>query len=185
MEKYLEYSQDVILGLAERYPECKFNFQLANSSVNISVFFVIANSEILKENDLWQKISEEIAMKYQSKLGSVYEKWNLYIIYVTNDRVPKELKNIIENDKFSSRKIVEDSYSKEINIDGANELIIKHITNTDLKDILAQTQDKIQNEYIPVNAELWKLINDGVLLDRNTDLQREIVEQLIQIKDEN
>ena len=37
-------------------------------------FFVLANSSVLEENNLWQKISEEIALKYQPKLESVYEK---------------------------------------------------------------------------------------------------------------
>ena len=31
------------------------------------VFFL--NSSVLEENNLWQKISEEIALKYQPKLG--------------------------------------------------------------------------------------------------------------------
>ena len=38
-----------------------------------------------------------------------------YIIYVTNDKTSKELKNKIENDKFSSRKIVEDNFFTKFN----------------------------------------------------------------------
>ena len=83
-------------------------------------------------------------MKYQPKLESVYEKWNLYIIYVTNDKTSKELKNKIENDKFSSRKIVEDNFSQKFNEQEANKLIIIHITNSDLKEIV----DKMVEEKI-------------------------------------
>ena len=82
-------------------------------------------------------------MKYQPKLESVYEKWNLYIIYVTNDKTSKELKNKIENDKFSSRKIVEDNFSQKFNEQEANKLIIIHITNSDLKEIVDKTSEVV------------------------------------------
>ena len=107
-----------------------------------------------------------------------FEKWNFYIIYVSTEKLSKELKNKIENDRFSSRKIVEDNYINEFNSDEANRLIIKHITNTDLKDILNQTQDKIQVEYEPVDAELWKLVHNETSFARDTDSQKQIVEQI-------
>lgn len=185
MEKYLEYSTDVINQLKEKYKNCDFQFCLTQSNVNISVFFVLTNSLNLAETNLWENISKEIALKYQSKLETVYEKWNLYIIYVTSDIAPKELKNKIENDKFSSRKIVEDGYSNEFDSNEADELIIKHITNTDLKEILIKTQDKIREEYKPVNTGLWKLVHNDVSFGRDTDLQKQIVEQIIRLSDEN
>ena len=185
MGKYSEYSQDVLRELTDKYSSCKFDFQMVSESVDISVFFVLTKSSVLEENDLWRKISEEIALKYQPKLESVYEKWNLYLIYVTSDKTSKELKNKIENDKFSSRKIVEDGYSIVFNSEEANQLIIKHITNSDLKDILAQTHDIIKEKYQPINTELWKLIQSDVSFSRDTDLQKQIIEQIIQLSDEN
>lgn len=168
MEKYLEYSTDVINQLKGKYKNCDFQFRLAQSSVNISVFFVLTNSSILSEESLWENISNEIALKYQSKLEKVYEKWNLYIIYITSDVTPKELKNKIENDKFSSRKIVEDSYDKEFNHDEANRLIVKHITNADLKEIVEKTQEVTISAYIPKNEKLWELLlkEEKVIGDR-------------------
>ena len=185
MQKYLEYSKDIISDLKEKYSNCDFKFNLQEENVGISVFFVLANSSVLAKNDIWNKISKEIALKYQSKLESVYEKWNLYIIFITSDITPKELKNQIENDKFSSRKIDEDSYDKEFNDVEANRLIIKHITNTDLKEILLKTNDKIHEEYKPINNNVWKLIPDEMLLSRDKETQRLIVQQIIQIRDEN
>lgn len=158
MERYLEYSIDVINQLKEKYNACDFRFCLTQTNVNISVFFVLADSFTLSEENLWEKISKEIALKYQSKLETIYEKWNLYVIYVTNDVAPKELKNKIENDKFSSRKIVEDSYSEEFNDNEANRLIIKHITNSDLKEIVDATQEVTISTYAPKNEKLWELL---------------------------
>lgn len=158
MEKYLEYSSDIISQLKEKYPDCDLKFNLLKGNVNISVFFVLAKSTIISENNLWEKISQEIALKYQSKLETIYEKWNLYIIYVLSDIAGKELKNKIENDKFSSRKIIEDSYKEEFNDDVANRLIIKHITNSDLKEIVDATQEVTISTYVPKNEKLWELL---------------------------
>lgn len=178
MEKYLEYSIDVINQLKEKYKTCDFQFRLSQSNVNISVFFVLANSSILSEESLWGNISKEIALKFQSKLETVYEKWNLYIIYITSDITPKELKNKIENDKFSSRKIVEDSYDIEFNDDEANRLIVKHITNADLKEIVEATQEVIISAYIPKNEKLWKLLLDEEKLIGDRKAQEAFIEKI-------
>lgn len=164
MEKYLGYSNDIINQLKEKHSACEFRFNLLKENVNISVFFVLAKSTIISENGLWEKISKEIALKYQSKLENVYEKWNLYIIYITTDVTSKALKNKIENDKFSSRKIVEDSYDKEFNDDEANRLIVKHITNADLKDIVEATQQVTISAYIPKNEKFWELLDEEKLI---------------------
>ncbi len=178
MEKYLEYSAEVINQLKEKYTTCDFQFQSAHSNVNISVFFVLAKSSVLSEENLWENVSKEIALKYQSKLETAYEKWNLYIIYVTSDITSKELKNKIENDKFSSRKIVEDSFDKEFNYDEANRLIIKHITNSDLKEIVAATKEVTISEYIPKNEKIWELLmrEEKVIGDRK--VQEEFISKI-------
>lgn len=64
MQKYLEYSKDIITDLKERYSDCNFNFKLLEENVGISVFFILANSSVLAKNDIWNKISNEIALKY-------------------------------------------------------------------------------------------------------------------------
>lgn len=178
MGKYSEYSQEILQELSNKYTNCTFNFQLVELNVNISVFFVLTNSSVLEENNLWQKISEEVALKYQSKLDSIYEKWNLYIIYVTNDKTSKELKNKIENDKFSSRKIVEDNFYQVLGESESAELIIKHITNSDLKEIVDTTKEINISKYVPINSDLWKLLDteDKVIGDK--EAQEFIVKEL-------
>ncbi len=152
----------------------------------INVFFLQAKKDII--NSIWKRFSNMIADNYQNSdymSDKEFDRWNFYIIYISNDEISKELKNQIENDKFSSRKIVEDSYDKEFNDVEANRLIIKHITNTDLKEILLKTNDKIHEEYKPINNNVWKLIPDEMLLSRDKETQRLIVQQIIQIRDEN
>lgn len=178
MGKYSEYSQDTLKELSAKHSDCKFGFQHIEISVRISVFFVLSNSTILEKNNLWQKISEEIALKFQPKLESVYEKWNLYIIYVTDDKVSKELKNKIENDKFSSRKIVEDNFSKELNESEENELIIQHITNSDLKEIVDKTEEVNVQKYVPINTDLWKLLDREEKVVGDKEAQEFIIKEL-------
>ncbi len=178
MEKYLEYSAEVNKQLKKKYENFDFQFQLIKANVNISVFFVFTDSISLSEENRWENISKEIALKYQSKLETVYEKWNLYIIYITSDMTPKELKNKIENDKFSSRKIVEDSYNKEFNNEEANRLIVKHITNADLKEIVEKTQEVTIATYVPKNEKLWELLlkEEKVIGDRK--VQKEFIKKI-------
>lgn len=136
----------------------------------INVFFAESTQEnLLLKN--WKLLSNMVAANYQNSeymVDSEIEKWNFYIIYVSKHKVSKELKNQIENDKFSSRKIVEDCYDKEFNDAEANRLIIKHIINSDLKEIVNETQEIIISEYTPINIELWKLLlkDEKIIGDR-------------------
>lgn len=152
----------------------------------INVFFAISDAKTI--SDKWKGFSDTIASIYQNSdymSNKEFDKWNFYVVYISKEKLSKELKNKIENDRFSSRKIVEDLYSNDFNDDEANKLIIKHITNTDLEDILNHTQDKIKKEYKPANTELWNLVHNDLSFGRDTDLQKQIVEQIIKLSDEN
>lgn len=159
----------------------------SDENLPINVFFLVASEKFIEDN--WKVFSNVIAAKFQNSeymsQNKEFEKWNFYIIYVAKEKLSKELKNKIENDRFSSRKIVEDNFLETFNQDAANNLIVKHITNTDLKDILVQTQDKTMNEYKPVNAELWKLVHSDISFGRDTELQKQIVDRIIQLNNEN
>ncbi|MBX9886931.1 MAG: hypothetical protein K2Y30_03235 [Flavobacteriaceae bacterium] len=178
MEKYLEYSRSVIEQLNEKYKNCEFHFRLTRLNVDISVFFVLSDSSALSEKSIWESISKDIALKYQSKLESIYEKWNLYIIYISTDTAPKELKNKIENDKFSSRKIVEDTYDKDFNDEEANRLIVQHITNSDLKEIVDLTKEVIISQYIPVNESISKLLENQDKVSGDREAQSKLIKAI-------
>src|SRR5690606_14847810 len=136
---------------------CKVYHYRNDDNFKINIFFLEANSDIINEN--WKRFSNMIAANYQTSeymSNREFDKWNFYIIYVSKNDVSKELKNRIENDKFSSRKIVEDSYDKEFNDNEANRLIVKHITNADLKEIVEETKEVNIPTYIPKNEKKSK-----------------------------
>lgn len=146
----------------------------------INVFFVESiNEKVLKEN--WELISSMVAANYQNSEymgGNEFDRWNFYIIYISKDKISKELKNRIENDKFSSRKIVEDLYDKEFDNEEANRLIVEHITNADLKKIVEATQEVTISTYIPKNENLWKLLLDEEKLIGDRKAQETIIKKI-------
>ncbi len=184
MENYLVFSKTTVDDLAIRFENLTFKFLALDIGVKVSVFFVHGISSRLAKDFTWRSISEEIALKFQSKIESKDDKWNLYIIFSCTDKVDKELKALIENNKFSSRKIVEDNQAEELSDEMANNLIVKHITNTDLIQLVNNTQEIKKETYTPKNEKIWELINRSTILG-NKELQNDIIEKLKNLNHEN
>ncbi|MFB9052297.1 ABC-three component system middle component 1 [Formosa undariae] len=178
MENYSAYSTTVLDDLSKRFENLNFKFLVHDIGVKISVFIVNGKSSDIEQKDNWRLVSEEIALKFQSKMDSKDDKWNLYIIYTFSDKVDKELKAKIENNKFSSRKIVVDSQIDKLRDELINNLIIQHITNTDLIDIVNKTDESVEKKYEPKNKSIWDLIPKTDSIIGNTKLQTNIIEQL-------
>jgi hypothetical protein len=178
MENYSVYSNTVLGDLSKRFENLNFKFLVKDIGVKISVFIVHGKSSDIKQKDNWRLVSEEIALKFQSRMDSKDDKWNLYIIYTFSDKVDKELKAKIENNKFSSRKIVVDSQIDKLTTELVNNLIIQHITNTDLIDTVNKTNESVEKKYEPKNKSIWGLIPKGDSITGNTKLQTNIIEQL-------
>ena len=158
---------------------CKVYHYRNEDAFRVNIFFLEASNDRIKE--IWRRFSNMIAANYQNYeyMGdSKFDKWNFYIIYLSKDIVSKELKNKIENDKFSSRKIVEDTYDKEFNHEEANSLIVKHITNADLKGVVEATQETLISAYVPANEKLWELLLKEEKVSGDRKAQKEFIEQI-------
>jgi len=96
--------------------------QLGEGKVH-AVFVEIDEELYLKDN--WIAITNTIALHFQSKFKEDFERWNLYLFFLLPKslKIKDELKYTIENDTFSSRKIIDVA---EASIDM---LIQKHIHN--------------------------------------------------------
>lgn len=82
------------------------------SDYNIYVFQVIVEDEI----DLaiyYESITASIAVDFQSKLEKNIEKWNIYLVFECKNKISLELKGQIEQDKYSTRKLVWDSMEED------------------------------------------------------------------------
>ncbi|RKD33947.1 ABC-three component system middle component 1 [Lacrimispora algidixylanolytica] len=99
----------------------------------IRIFQVIVKNEL--ELSKWHnEISAAIAVDVQSKLITKIEKWNLYLIFECREPISISLRSEIEQDKYSTRKMVWDSLSQE-EIDSK-----KYIENR-LFDLKIKTED--------------------------------------------
>lgn len=106
------------------------DLQIINGNHIISVL-VKTNSNNLQNN--WKKINSVFSELLDEYLDESFKKWNVYILYLSTDKVSKELKYKIENNTFFARKIVEDTYTAQLKDEDIEELISKHIDFHDLK----------------------------------------------------
>lgn len=170
MENYLTYSKEVIETLSDNFEEFEFHFYVQDIGVIISVFLIQGLEMHFQDNEAWRKISEEIALGYQSKIKSAEDKWNVYVIYVFTDKAQKSLKSKIENDKFSSRKIVVDNLHTGISDKMANKIISEKITNSDLTIKVEEAALKVEESYVSSNTKIWDNIPTHKLISGDVKL---------------
>ncbi|MPM22696.1 hypothetical protein SDC9_69154 [bioreactor metagenome] len=150
----------------------------------ISVFSFIFDSEnILSQN--WKSITGTIASYYQSKIedeGRDFECWNIYILFIVKEEVSAQLKYKIENNKFSSRKIVQDKMSNSINADLISQLIREHIVNSDLD--ISEPAEIIESTSIDstysTNSKIYQLIENSNLIISGRGTDKEGLDSLYQ-----
>jgi hypothetical protein len=148
--------------LQKWYPEEFVTFKFIPYKGDISVFVFLLDKEDRLEQ-MWNKVSGNIAGNYQSELVDEFAVWNIYVFYLCRTNVSIGLKYKIENDRFSSRKIVLDNYAEEVSDIGIDDIIRGHITNADINydpERDAVTKLSLTTEADPV---IWDIIKDETL----------------------
>lgn len=146
--------------LEKSFPDFKINtYKCLNKTKSVFNIFCLTTE---KQNLLlaeWENIVSNVAGNFQIDFETEFEKWNLYIMFFVKEKCSKALKYKIENDKFSSRKIVidnftgiENDYSKIIksrifNLDLSISLDIKTKKNTFIEKPLSKKLITILNKY--------------------------------------
>jgi hypothetical protein len=125
----------VLAELRSKYNMFEFSFYTSGVNEEFSIFVVLSNS--LKElSESWKKVVSNVAVNFQSQLSDKHKIWNIYIAFIiATDKRMEELKDIkykIENDKYSSRKIVIDDISPPIDENKIKEKISKRIFQLDI-----------------------------------------------------
>jgi hypothetical protein len=88
----------------------------------VPIFFVDCENTSWLEG-AWDRITALIATNFQTNLEAEFSTWNIYIFFIVNTEIPNALKYKIENDTFSSRKIIVRKGLSE------DEIISSHIVN--------------------------------------------------------
>ncbi|WP_035677600.1 ABC-three component system middle component 1 [Flavobacterium limnosediminis] len=137
----------------------------------------------------WKDFNNFITAKYISNIKDEYSKWNFYVFYLSSEVISKELKYEIENNKFSSRKIIVDDLSCEISREISREIfekiISEHIINDNIQfSVKADEVDSfskdplIKRALISCSINKLKNINDENLIAVLNKIETEL-------KDEN
>ncbi|OFX56913.1 MAG: hypothetical protein A2046_01035 [Bacteroidetes bacterium GWA2_30_7] len=172
-------NETILDDLNQKFKNFIFNYKKIIFGGEIQIFFIKNNNEVeLKDN--WEKISEFIATNFQVNLNDEFSVWNIYLFFILKDNVNNEIKYQIENDTFSSRKIVivgENNFDKIIN---------EHIINNNLTLINKVTPDEV--EFIP-NSIIWDVLEGKTLrkIKRTSDAEPcfdKIIEKLKQQENE-
>lgn len=109
--------------------------ELILGSINYNGEIMVCIARFSNEADLeanWRDLNSYLAANYISKLDSEFSRWNFYVFYLSDGPVKRSLKYEIENNKFASRKIID-----EKKYDGPIEKLIEaviaeHITNDNI-----------------------------------------------------
>lgn len=151
IDPFIEILNDTFENLTITFRELDYNGK-------IPVFFVRCSSlEELAAN--WSRLVDTVAFDFQSQLNDQFQIWNIYIFFIrpagiTDRLIYNSLKLKIENDTFSSRKIlVEDQDTDEI--------INEHIVNKNLNF----STDQVSGPSAKFEADslLWSILEDKIL----------------------
>lgn len=128
---------------------------------------------MLKNN--WKEFNSYLTAKFIPSVKDEYSKWNFYVFYFSESLLAKSIKYEIENNKFSSRKIVIENF-KAITKKEIEKIISEHITNDNLQVGIEPKQlSKFKS-----NITLSKILDKVSLNKKNDDdLQKalEIIEK--------
>lgn len=150
-----------ISSILEMFPDLEIQLHKIKYIDYVHAFFVKFPSITSLEKE-WENLNNTIAFHYQAKLENEFEIWNLYLFYITDQPVGKDIKYKIENDTFSSRKIVVD-HPRNIDIKFIEKQLQSHITNTDLGSSREKTIDK--DSSFKKDEKLGRLVTDSQMMD--------------------
>jgi len=121
----------------------QFNCTLKYESISFELgkahaFFIEIEDSI--SISYWKEMRNFIAIEFQNTLFNEFERWNIYLFYNVSSTISNELKYQIENDTFSSRKIVIEGKSDY------TEIINVHILNSDITiDEAIENDEAVEN----------------------------------------
>lgn len=147
-------------------------FKENKDKYNIYIFVVtIDNQEDLL--NYYSTITAAIATEFQLQLEKKIEKWNIYLVFQCENSISEASKNTVEQDKYSSRKMVWDKLcSSEINNAAylSNRLLKLSIVESEDSNGLS-TPPNLRDQIKEMDKELYKIL---MSTDKEIDEQAKI-----------
>lgn len=134
-------SDQVVSGLSRSFPQVEFKIYRSDDSKSFITCFVSIFKSAAECLIQWESVNSAVAMSAQGIMQGYAAPWNLYLIIVTPDRLTKDAKYRIENDRFAARKItILNTDLPHDATDGYKILIENVILGSDLDILEAKTQ---------------------------------------------
>lgn len=131
----------------------KINYYKVFSLITFHIFIIETDKEETLEK-IWNKLNSKIAFYMQDKFDSNFEKWNLYLFFIIDEDCSIPIKYKIENNPFSSRKIVIENNSNKIS---HNEIISTHIFDLDIE---LNIKEQIELDEFKRSSKIFNLIKE-------------------------
>lgn len=140
MTNYDDVLSNFMIEINGKFPNLK-SYQKNDNGVNITIFHM----NLLygdKLCSLWGEINSEIALYFQTELEKPIDRWNIYLVFISSEIIESDLKYIIEQDKYCTRKIIYDGVEidKEENME---KYIDKKLFELEFKSNLVNSNKKI------------------------------------------
>jgi hypothetical protein len=131
-----------------------------NYKVHIFTMVIKDQEELL---EVWEDICSDIALNFQAELKDDIEIWNIYILFLVKESVNSQVRYLIEQDKYSSRKLVIEGVKNSIDEEYINEVIkekLFHVSiaeDSNSKNNNEKISQKLQADY----NKLYSVIKDS------------------------
>lgn len=134
---------------------------------NIPVIFI----QFSNLNDLekfWKEFNSFMTAEYLIKLKNEFSKWNSYVFYLSESIIEKPLKYEIENNKFSTRKIIVESINTTIDTSILENILSEHIINDNI-------EFKVESQEIDTFSknEAIELALESTSFNKSNDIKEE------------
>ena len=146
---YSVENNEITIELAETFNNFGFQLLHVKCGGNLPVFLITPPEE-KSLDELWEAITTFIAGNYQINLPTEFETWNIYLFFLFSGAIEKSLKYKIENDTFSSRKIVIESQTD------IEQILNDHILNKDLA--IQPTRSTSNEDIFTGNSVIWNAL---------------------------
>jgi hypothetical protein len=167
----MSYLTEALLSdIKNEFSDISFEYREIDFGGTIPSFFIkIENEEKLTTK--WKAITEFIAIHFQSSLRNEFSLWNIYLFFILENEIRDDLKYTIENDTFSSRKII------IIPSEDIDSIINEHIKNNniDIQSIIA-----IEEPVFEANPLISKILNEFSYKKKISDDIKNGLDQIIE-----
>lgn len=143
-----------------------FKFIPDNNKYNFYIFSYYCKGELeLLAN--YEELNDILGYSFQSNLEIDIERWNMYLFCFIEDKISDDIKQLVEQNKYATRKIVFDNQIKKLDSSEIQRIIKKKLFELDIE---FETQSSEKNSLMKKIEKKDKSLSN--LLANLTEIQK-------------